>query len=58
MFKRIPLRGKHFKNCVIVGVNIGSYVHIGKNSIISQSCVIKDCCHILPNSVVMVNLAI
>jgi len=41
------------ENCVIIAVSVGSYVHIEKNSVIGQSCAIKDCCHILKGSVVM-----
>lgn len=39
-------------NCVISAASIGSYVHIGKGSIISRRCIIKDCVKILAGSVV------
>lgn len=39
-------------NCVIMASQIGSYVHIGRNSIIGRNVVLKDCVQILPDSVV------
>ena len=38
--------------CVINAASIGSYVHIGKNSVIGRRCIIMDCSYILPNSVI------
>jgi len=38
-------------DCVIVAASIGSYVHIGKNCVISRRCILKDCCYILEGSV-------
>ena len=38
--------------CVINAASIGSYVHIGRNSVIGRRCIIMDCSYILPNSVV------
>jgi dynactin-5 len=38
--------------CVINAASIGSYVHIGKNSVIGRRCMIMDCSYILPNSVI------
>lgn len=38
--------------CVINAASIGSFVHIGKNSVIGRRCIIMDCSYILPNSVI------
>ncbi|CAF1349179.1 unnamed protein product [Didymodactylos carnosus] len=39
-------------DCVINAASIGSYVHIGRNSVIGRRCILMDCCVILPNSVI------
>ncbi|KRY92027.1 Dynactin subunit 5 [Trichinella pseudospiralis] len=38
-------------NSVIQCTRIGSYVHIGKNCVISEYCIIKDCCVLEDNTV-------
>eukprot|EP01118_Nematostelium_gracile_P007915 TRINITY_DN2599_c0_g1_i1.p1 TRINITY_DN2599_c0_g1~~TRINITY_DN2599_c0_g1_i1.p1 ORF type:complete len:189 (-),score=28.95 TRINITY_DN2599_c0_g1_i1:12-578(-) len=38
-------------DCVITATSIGSYVHIGKGSVISRRCILKECCVILEGSV-------
>ena len=38
--------------CVINAASIGSFVHIGRNSVIGRRCIIMDCSYILPNSVI------
>ncbi|KAL6050313.1 Dynactin subunit 5 [Balamuthia mandrillaris] len=39
------------ESCIINAATIGSYVHIGKDAIISRRCVLKDCCYIKEGSV-------
>uniref|UniRef100_A0A914C9Q4 Dynactin subunit 5 n=1 Tax=Acrobeloides nanus TaxID=290746 RepID=A0A914C9Q4_9BILA len=39
------------EDCVVMAAQVGAFVHIGKDSIIGRSCVIKDCVQILPGSV-------
>ncbi|KAL3095422.1 hypothetical protein niasHS_007521 [Heterodera schachtii] len=41
------------RGCVVVAAYVGSFVHIGQNSIVGQNCVVKDCCFIQPDSVLM-----
>lgn len=41
------------QGCVVVAAYVGSFVHIGQNSIVGQNCVVKDCCFIQPDSVLM-----
>jgi dynactin-5 len=38
-------------DCVLMGAQIGAYVHIGKNCVIGRSTIIRDCCEIRANSV-------
>eukprot|EP00658_Telonema_sp_P-2_P028609 TRINITY_DN21895_c0_g1_i5.p1 TRINITY_DN21895_c0_g1~~TRINITY_DN21895_c0_g1_i5.p1 ORF type:complete len:200 (+),score=42.21 TRINITY_DN21895_c0_g1_i5:244-843(+) len=39
------------EDCIISALSIGSFVHIGAGSIVSPRCILKDCCRILPGSV-------
>ncbi|CAH1273064.1 dynactin subunit 5 [Branchiostoma lanceolatum] len=39
------------EDCVVNAAQIGSYVHIGRNSVIGRRCVLKDCSAIAPNTV-------
>jgi len=49
-----PLRiGSHViinENCIVTAAEIGDFVFVGKNSIIGQSSVIKNCCYIMEDS--------
>ncbi|CAJ0593976.1 unnamed protein product [Cylicocyclus nassatus] len=40
------------ENCVISAAQICSFVHIGAGSVIGGSAVLKECCRVLPGSVV------
>jgi dynactin-5 len=39
------------EDCIVMAAEIGDFVFVGKNSIIGQSSVIKNCCYIMENSV-------
>jgi len=39
-------------NCILMPAQIGSYVFIGRGSIVGRSAVIKDCCEIRAGSVI------
>lgn len=43
---------------MIKAFSIGSYVHIGKNVVLEEGCIINICSQILPNSVVVENTRI
>ncbi|CAD6184598.1 unnamed protein product [Caenorhabditis auriculariae] len=40
------------EECVINAAYIGSFVHVGARSVLGRACTIKECCRVLPDSVV------
>uniref|UniRef100_A0A0N4ZWU2 Dynactin subunit 5 n=1 Tax=Parastrongyloides trichosuri TaxID=131310 RepID=A0A0N4ZWU2_PARTI len=43
------------ENCIIMSIQMGAYVFVGKNSVIGRGVHIKECCQILPNTVIASN---
>uniref|UniRef100_A0A8R1TQI4 Dynactin subunit 5 n=1 Tax=Onchocerca volvulus TaxID=6282 RepID=A0A8R1TQI4_ONCVO len=39
-------------DCIVMAAEIGAFVHIGHNSVIGRSVIIKSCVQVLPNTVV------
>jgi len=39
------------EDCIVSAASIGSYIHIGRGSVLGRHCVLKDCCWIEENSV-------
>uniref|UniRef100_A0AC35TTU4 Dynactin subunit 5 n=1 Tax=Rhabditophanes sp. KR3021 TaxID=114890 RepID=A0AC35TTU4_9BILA len=43
------------ENCVIMAVYVGAFTHIGANAIIGRGAHIKECCQVLPNTIIPPN---
>lgn len=46
------------KDCVIEAAAIGSSVHVGDNCVLSRRCIIKDCCWIDADTVIVEDMII